>query len=47
MYRCMYGYIDTNADVDIDLAVSLTWGGPLKRSCGAPLKGFGVDVRQV
>ena len=33
-------------DIDSDMAVSVNWW-PFEKGSTAPLKGFGVDVRQV
>ena len=38
--------VDIDMDVDSDMAVSVNWGSS-KRNCWAPLKVFGLDMRQV
>ena len=38
--------IDMGVDVDIDMAVSITWRS-FKGSYGVPLKGCGVDIMRV
>ena len=36
---CTVG-IDIHSDICSDMAASINWGGPLTRSCVAPLQGF-------
>ena len=38
--------MDVDMDIDLDMAVSMNWGF-CKGEYGTPLKGFGVDIRQV
>ena len=38
--------MDVDVDIDSDMAVSISWGS-FKRSVRAPLKGLGVNIKQV